>query len=142
MRIVTLTTFTLALCIQLGRAEASWSSYIQTNRYDFIVADGTLAKTPVWKEASDSPPLAPRKALRLARARLGHLISDAKDWTLDSIRLEELRDGHWIYLVAFEAPLPFGPNGIRMLEGIPTIMTIPVMMDGVAIQPKISLWKR
>jgi hypothetical protein len=46
-------------------------------------------------------------------------------------------DGHWVYLVSFEAPHPAG-----VYQGFAEPMNIPVLMSGVAIHPKISRWKK
>ena len=138
MRTLSLVILTLALGVQLGRAEAVWSSYVKTNRYDFTVTETEMAKTPVWREQDDHPPLAARKALRLARARLAELVTDSKDWTLEALSLREWHDDqHWYYLAIFHAPLP--PGG---LKGVPVSMTIPLLMSGDAVKPKVSRWPK
>ena len=117
---------------------AVWSSYVGTNRYDFAVSHAEIARTPIWQESDDQPPLPARKALRLARARLAKLFDDAKNWRLDTLSLSQVGgDGHWVYLVRFEPPLP--PSGV--LEGFQLNIAVPVLMSGVAVEPKISLWK-
>jgi hypothetical protein len=143
MRILTLIVLTF-IGVQLAHADSDnvtvWSSYIGINRYDFAVSLAEIARTPVWRESDDHPPLAPRKALKLARACLAKLVTDAEHWLLHEVSLSSLseHDGHWVYLVSFYPPLP--PNGVW--EGIVEPMTIPVLMSGVAVQPKISLRKR
>ena len=138
MRTLALSIFALAFGIQFGRAEAIWSSYVKTNRYDFTVTDAEMAKTPVWREQDDDPPLAARKALRLARTRLAELVTDSKDWTLDALSLCEWHDGrHWYYLARFQAPLPAGG-----LNGMPVSMRIPVLMSGEVVKPQVSRWPK
>jgi hypothetical protein len=122
-----------------GSSDCGWYSYIGTNQYSFEVSWAVFDKTPIWRESDDQPPLPARKALRLARACLSKLFTDAGHWRLDAVSLSPMpeHDGHWIYLVRFYPPLP--PNG---MNGFVEPMTIPVLMSGVAVEPKISLWKR
>jgi len=136
MRKLTLILLVLVFGVQFGSAVEIWSSYVKTNRYDFTVQDDEIAKTPVWRERDEHPPLSARKALRLARARLAELISDSKAWPLDKLSLTERSHGHWVYLAVFEFPHIPSPSG-------PSIkMTIPVLMSGVAVKPKVSPWPR
>jgi len=134
MRIFLLFPLAFAMMIQCGRAGEVWTSYYETNRYDFTVSETELAKAPVWNETDDDPPLSARKALRLARAALSEFVSDSKAWKFDSLSLREGRDGHWVYLVSFEL-IPAGGGRV------PTI-SIPVLMTGVAVKPRISPWPR
>ena len=137
MRTLALTIIAVALSFQLEGAEAQYSSYVKTNRYDFKVTEADMASTPVWKDQDDHPPLAARKALGLARARLAQLVSDSKDWKLDSLSLQPWGDGsHWYYLAVFTAPAPSD----RVYIGRPVDMTIPVLMSGETVKPKVSAW--
>jgi hypothetical protein len=113
-----------------------WASYAGTNAYNFEVSSTMIEKTPVWRESDDQPPLPAREALRVARRCLANLVTDAAHWRLDDVGLSPLieYEGHWIYLVKFYPPIP--PSGV--LQGLVQPMTIPVLMSGVAVQPKIS----
>jgi hypothetical protein len=135
MRTTTLLILALVFGVRLSRADTTWSSYTSTNRFDFIVTDASIAKTPAWRENADHPPLSAGEALRLGRAELSKLISNSKEWTLETLILKPWRDGqHWVYLVRFEPPLPAGG-----LDGFQFDMLIPVLMSGVAVEPKISV---
>jgi len=139
MRIVPFIIITFAGACLLradGARSCEWNSYIGTNQYSFQIGSEAIDKTPVWQARDDQPPLAARKALRLARAELAKLFTDAAHWRLDVVSLSPLSesDGRWIYLVRFYPPLP--PGGIE--EGFVPDFTIPVLMTGVAVEPKIS----
>ena len=135
MRTLAITILALTLGAAFGHAEAEFSSYIKTNRYDFKITDADMAGTPVWKEQDDHPPLAARKALAAARSGLAQIVSDHKDWTLEGLTLQQWHDGsHWYYLAVFNAPVPPGVISI----GRPVSMTIPVLMNGAAVKPKVS----
>ena len=121
---------------QIASAEWIWSSYFATNRYDFTIFEADLAKTPVWRHTDDHPPLAARKALQLARARLQELVPDSKAWTLEGLSLTQIRERHWIYLGIFELLRDDG------IEGLPPRIVIPILMNGVAVKPKASAWPR
>jgi hypothetical protein len=123
-----------------GFSSCGWDSYIGTNHYSFWIGSEVIDKTLVWQARDEQPPLAARKALRVARAELAKLFTDAAHWRLDVVSLSPLSesDGRWIYLVRFYPPLP--PGGI--LEGHVEPMTIPVLMSGVAVEPEISIWSR
>lgn len=120
-----------------------WDSYNATNQYKFQVSSASINKTPIWRESDDQPPLPARKALRAARNSLVKLVADGAQWRLEEVSLSPLseNEGHWIYLVKFYPPLP--PSGV--FEGHIEPMIIPVLMSGIAIEPKInpsSLWKK
>ena len=112
-------------------------NYHSTNKYAFEVSWTVVDKTPIWRESDDQPPLPARKALRIARTGLARVITDGEHWRLDQVSLSPLpeHDGRWIYLVRFCPPPP--PN--RPFNGFVKPMTIPVLMSGVAVQPKVSL---
>jgi hypothetical protein len=126
---------------RLFGADCGWYSYVGTNQYSFEVSLPVIDKTPIWRESDDQPPLPARKSLRCARAELSKLFLDASRWRLDSVGLSPIleHEGHWVYLVRFYPPAPPG-GGVE--QGIIQYMTIPVLMSGVAVEPKISRWKR
>ena len=126
---------------RLFGADGGWYSYVGTNQYSFEVSWPVIDKTPIWRESDDQPPLPARKALRSARAELSKLFLDASRWRLDSVGLSPIleHEGHWVYLVRFYPPAPPG-GGVE--QGFIQYMTIPVLMNGVAVEPKISRWKR
>jgi hypothetical protein len=139
MRILAIIILTF-ISSRLFGADCEWHSYVGTNHYSFQVGWTAIDKTPIWREGDDQPPLAARKALRLARAELSKLLKNGERWRLDTVGLSPMigHDGHWVYLVCFYPPAP--PGGLE--EGIIEYLTIPVLMDGIVLEPKISRWRK
>ena len=142
MRTLALTIFSLAFGVQFGHGASipdngsSWYSYVGTKRYVFRVTNSEMSKTPVWREQDEHPPLAARKALRLARTRLVEIVKSSRDWRLHSLSLCEWGDKrHWYYIAAYDVPVPY-------IDGPPLTMRIPVLMSGDAVKPKVSRWTR
>jgi hypothetical protein len=90
---------------------------------------------PIWRRSDENPALPARRALQLARAHLAELVSDSKAWTLDTLSLQEVEQGHWVYLAAFH----LFPKDSSFF-GQPPPMTIPVLMSGEAVTPKVTAW--
>ena len=139
MRIIVITIL-LLFYTHISRAvdtsDYMWFSYIGTNQYAFVASQIDIDLTPVWRETDDQPPLSPRIALKLAKVRLSKLVPDSEHWRLNDIALSPLRlpdDGRWVYLVRFYPPRPPGKS-----EGFQFDMRIPVLMSGVAIEPRVK----
>ena len=130
MRNLPLVILVLAFGIQLGSAEEVWSSFVRSNRYDFKVTDEMIAKTPVWREKDDHPPLSEREALNLASIRLADLNFDSKEWKLDTLSLKELDDRRWVYLAVFKS--------LVLSQSSPVTVTIPITMTGYAVSPRVT----
>jgi hypothetical protein len=131
----------LALTLNLGCAHV-WqrdTNYVGENRYDFTVTTEEMTKSPVWGEQDENPPLSARRAMQIARKRLDELIPDAKDWKFEDLSMYEWKDGHWLDLIEFE---DIGPPGETHYNGPSITMRIPVLMNGVAIQPKVTHLKQ
>lgn len=114
--------------------DMTFSSYHDGKRYDFHISRAEFNAAPSWKGWSDSPPLAPRKAEKLAREVLTQTIPDSKKWWVDSINLEQVGSStneEWIYVVRF-----IWHEGV--LFGQPAEMRIPVLMNGKAVVPTIT----
>jgi hypothetical protein len=145
-RFVSLITFLLILLVAAmlpaqpghpgkGTGNTSWDSYARSKRYEFVIAPTDISKMPIWRDSDENPPLSARKALQIAKAGLADLVSDSKDWTLDTLSLQEVDRGHWVYLAAFQ----LFPKDTSFFGQPPTI-TIPVLMTGVAVKPKVTPW--
>ena len=119
----------------MAQARATYSNYHAGNRYDFEINDDQLANTPAWAQDQDCPPLAARAAMKIANNQLHNLFADADKWANRSLQLTRLGDG-WVYLVEFSEPPPPGAS-----EHLSSPFRIPVLMNGVTIEPKVSPWK-
>jgi hypothetical protein len=141
MRITTFLLVAAFLCVQFAPRGATWYGFGVRQRYTFTVTDEDIAKTPIWAEDAEQPPLPARKALSLAKHKLTEVEGSPKQWRLDSLSLSPWRDGrHWIYLARYEEVRePQTPDG--WILGPPRIIVIPVLMSGVAVDPKIETKK-
>ena len=118
-----------------GQASATYNDYHAGKRYDFEISAELLAKTPVWSENEDCPPLAARAAIKIAKAQMGKLFDDADKWSNRSFQLTQLGE-RWVYLVEFMEPIPPGAT-----EHLSSPFRVPVLMDGETVEPKVSPWK-
>ena len=129
----------LALAMQSvgSGSPATFSSYTEGTRWDFVVSRDDLESSPHWPDTDDSPPIAPRTALRSARLMLARLVSNADQWHIRSVNLQQILSADtWIYIVEFYPP-PRSPAG-----GVVTPMRVVVLMNGRAITPVRSPWPR
>lgn len=111
-------------------------SYVNDRRWESVVRAADLERSPRWPAAADSPPLAPRAAVRSARAVLEKIFTRGEEWDLSRVSLQEVRGvpSSWIYLVDFvERPPSPRPGTIGSFIG--EQMTVVVLMNGTAITP-------
>jgi hypothetical protein len=117
---------------------ASFYSYYSGKKYDFQVTESDLRRAPPWHEHEDNPPLPPRKAVTVASTYLGQLLPDAESWSVEKVSLQRAggkSDINWVYVIEFTGPLA---SGSSQLGGMVHTFTIVVLMNGVAVEPKIS----
>ena len=110
-----LATIILAAVIQTGGTEnvAKFSSYVRSERWEFVVARATLNQTPVWEEADDEPPLPVRRAMSIAARQLAGLVSDADRWRFEAVSLRPIGGArHWVYIVDYNEPSPTQEGGL------------------------------
>jgi hypothetical protein len=114
------------------------SSEFYGKTYDFNLSAKALAAAPRWKKGEAFPPLSPLKAREIAFRMAKKLCPSVTAWGADSIILEEIHQTYndapatyWIYLVPCE---DIGSDVI----GKPFQLNIPVMMNGIAIEPLIN----
>jgi len=93
-----------------------------------------LVKSPRWSQGVDNPPVSAGKAIKIAQLTKERLLKDSEDfkWKLASLRLEQIGDGHWYWIVCYFAE--FRGNS----TGIPNQVPIVVLMDGTAVMPRVS----
>lgn len=117
-------------------------SCIAGEGWEFVVRSRDLEKSPRWHETSDTPPLAPRGAIRAARSLLVRMSCKAADeWEVAAVALRPIageRDG-WIYVVTFVEPLRT-PKIAVLGSTLRRPVDIPVLLDGTALTPAVGPW--
>jgi hypothetical protein len=107
---------------------------VNDKRWESVVRPSELERSPRWAASADSPPLAPRAAVRSARQLVDALFTAGEKWDLGRLSLQQIigvRDS-WIYLVEF-GEHPTHVEGMGSFIG--ETMTVVVLMDGTAIRP-------
>jgi len=111
----------------------TFSSYVLGQQWDFIVRKDDLDQSPPWSELIDDPPLPARSAIYAAQLLLDRLVSNAREWRLNGVRLNQIgRPDGWVYIVEFTEPPP------SPLGGLVSRMGIVVLMTGGAVEPQRS----
>jgi hypothetical protein len=123
-----------ALLAAYGYADISHASYGFGKQYWVTISRNALEKSPSWSEDSDNPPLAAKKAIKLANEMRDTLVNDTKDykWIIRDVSLVPDGDGKWYWLVNYEARFPF------MASGVPPNLRLVVLMDGTVIRPEVK----
>src|SRR6266404_6528011 len=95
--------------------------------YRVTVTQAALDKAPVWEESADNPPLAVRKALKLAEKAKDRLFKDSVDWAWHrtSVELCDAGGGQWYWTVTYRA---YYQNLAYFLK-LPEVKLV-VLMDG------------
>ena len=112
------------------------SSYHNDKLYRFGLTQGQIAETPKWKEDQPNPPLAPRRAMAVARTYLTKLLPQSGEWPIDKLTLQQVGDrDHWAYLVSFR------PDDPRVVYSPLYWFTIVVRMDGQVPEARTEPFK-
>ena len=145
MRTLTFIAFMFTCGTNLLASERSWFTHFTNKVCEFTVTDVMVAGTPVWAEDAEYPPLSSRRALRAAKTALATVVSDTGEWKLEAVAMEPWDEhGHWIYVVTLRhltASLPDGTMHAARLVRVgvkPSTVSIPVLLSGVAVEPKIT----
>jgi len=134
---MTLHPFLLALLLFAPQesSPASFSSYIDDQRFEFSISPSALSASPSWSDSEPFPPLSPRTAIAAAWEQLKVLGKNPEGWRMNNVSLVPIGpEGKWLYLVELEEPPP-RPDG-----GIHTSMRIVVLMDGKTVSPSVTPW--
>lgn len=108
--------------------------------WQFVVRGHEIDKNPRWSERNDRPPLAPRAAVRSARAFLRQMkCKDADAWEVLEVALRPIGGERdlWIYVVKFGEPLPV-PKGSVIGSVFPRVVDVPVLMDGTTVPHSVG----
>lgn len=103
------------------------------NIYRLSLTKDDIASSPFWAKNQDSPPLAPRKAIKFAQARLNE-IAQPIAWNFAFLELQPIdQKGHWAYMVTFRRIDP--PDALLSDHNGHDV--VPVLMNGHV--PKLKL---
>lgn len=107
--------------------------------YRTAATRAALDKAPVWKDDADNPPLAARKAIKLADDARGRAFKDTDDWEWrrDTVELCDLGGGRWYWSVRYRAYY----KGIVHILRLPEVHFV-VLMDGTVAEPSVVEGKR
>jgi hypothetical protein len=111
-------------------------SHAYGKRYEVTVPNALLEKTPKWDGADENPPLSAKKALEAANKMKDSLVSDTKGikWVLESLALAPSAGARWYWTATYRAACAPGYGA----SGPPITLTLVILMNGTAIQPKVS----
>jgi hypothetical protein len=110
-------------------------SHVFGKQFQVIVPYAALDKAPKWTEADENPPLSAKKALKAANKMKDSLVKDNDKfkWSLHSLALTPARGDRWYWMAEYRAHVRRGGS-----SGPPRSLRLVVLMDGKAIQPKVS----
>src|SRR5437867_2313981 len=77
-----------SVCTAQAADENVWMCIYGGVGYHFTATPEVIAKLPDWAMDVDEPPLAPRKAERIARKKLAELFPDGRRWRIESVTLQ------------------------------------------------------
>jgi hypothetical protein len=122
-----------------------WSafSYIDGKQLTFALDDKAANDQSVWKTADKNPPCSVRDAIAAAKRKLMEIFPAKRNWTLADVRLQpasftlDAADGVeiWNYHITFERHPDKQAEGPIGVDGRVTMI---VLMDGTAVDPKIE----
>jgi hypothetical protein len=136
-----------------GNAPSLWTygGFYDGKAVEFRVTRSDVEAAPLWLPSADHPPLSPRAAIQSARAMLRKVLINADEWRFGEIRLVPIVGDAWVYVVGFRSPVPplpvpvMPPRPLRPGEIISvagsrpaTLMDVPVLMDGRAVEPNVT----
>jgi hypothetical protein len=102
--------------------------------YRATVTRAALDKAPLWKEDADNPPLAARKAIKLAGEAKDRLFKDTDEWEWhrESVELCDAGRGRWYWTVTYRAYYKDIVHILRLPE-----VKLVVLMDGTVVEPAV-----
>lgn len=136
LRIVTFGALFAAICVVGKVAAQDLGSYAFGKQYVVSINENVISRTPDWEPDDDNPPLAAKKAIKLATQMKDTLVNDDDDfkWRLESAALEPWRNGtnKWYWVVTYNAKFQGASSGQE------NFLRLIVLMDGTVMKPKIS----
>jgi len=89
---------------------------------------------PRWATDKEHPPVSAKKAIRAAEMVRAKIVADKDgwEWKLDMVALHPAPDGHWYYVVSYEAT-----SKDIAIVGLPPRLSLVVLMDGNVVKPAV-----
>ena len=109
--------------------------------WEFVLHGRDLDTRPRWRNSDDAPPLAPRAAVRSARALLARMKCEQPDaWELNRVSLQPIASepDAWVYIVEFQRLRV--PKGAVIGSAFPSQLSVVVLLDGSAVAPLVKPW--
>lgn len=107
----------------------------------FVLSGRDVDKSPRWAATADAPPLAPRAAVRSARAFLERMkCGRPGEWELHQVSLRPIpgERNAWVYSVEFLRLRV--PNDAVIGSAFPDVVSVVVSLDGTVIAPAVKPW--
>lgn len=118
-----------ALTLRIGQHE-DYESHFEGVSYFFLLNNVIWEKQSAWRAESEPLPLPPQRAEQAAIAAARRLRPDVRDWACDFLVLERVDTNAWFYVVSL------GRTDVAS-AGLPESLTIPVLLNGAAVQPVV-----
>jgi hypothetical protein len=109
------------------------SGNIKGQSYETIIHISDITNSPIWLTNQDNPPLAARRAERLAAKALADSVGGISGWSPGNITLMDFGNGHWLYQIPFSGPTYQSPDKSTTWE---SDVTVFVTMSGKAFGPE------
>ena len=117
------------------------SSCAAGQAWEYVLRGHDFDRSPRWRTTDDAPPLAPRVAVRSARAFLGRMKCEQPDeWELHRVSLQPIagEPDVWVYIVEFLRLRV--PKDAVIGSGSPSQVSVVVLLDGTPVAPSVKLW--
>ena len=113
----------------------SVASRVFGKRYLSNVSDDDVRNSPAWTEEANSPPVSPRKALKLAEKMRDSVVKLPDGWRWERMSLTLLFDeDHCVWHISY---LPVPPDENLSFQDI----TLVVLMNGIVVKPVATDYK-
>ncbi|HEV3344171.1 MAG TPA: hypothetical protein VG125_27595 [Pirellulales bacterium] len=136
----------LVVVLSLGQADESEDKFCLTSQafgktYKSYMAHDAIRISPAWDEEAESPPVSPRKAIKLAEKMRKSVVKAPDGWKWEVMNLhllfeEDQLSGevHCAWHVMFQAiPIKQKSGPIPFHE-----VTLIVLMDGTVLEPTVE----
>jgi hypothetical protein len=106
------------------------------NEVSYKYTDLDFLNTPSWKPEEGEPPVSLQRAMAVARTNLQRFVKNAGDLKVKNLVLHAFGKDNWLYDISFDCSTE---ECKKSVSG--QLFMIYVKMDGLIIEPKITLRK-